>query len=181
MPEQIHPNPTLRKRLNGVAWVISTAVLLVVASMRQIHFETDIDFRFLPAVYSSLNTLTALILIAAFIAIKQRRITTHQRLMTLAILSSFLFLLGYVIYHTTTPETPFGGEGWVRPVYFFLLITHVVLAAVIFPFILFTFIRGYTGFFEAHKAMARWVFPLWLYVALTGPILYLMIRPYYPH
>ncbi len=180
MTEQIPSNPTLRKKLNRIAWVISAAVLLVVAFMRRIHFDTDIDFRFLPAVYSTLNALTAFILVAAFIAIKRRRIQTHQRLMTLAILSSFLFLLGYVVYHTTTPETPFGGEGWVRTVYFFLLITHVVLAAVIFPFILFTFIRGYTGFFKEHKALARWVFPLWLYVALTGPVLYFMIRPYYP-
>jgi putative membrane protein len=92
---------------------------------------------------------------------------------------SALFLISYVLYHFTTPETRYGGQGTMRAIYFFFLITHVVLAAVTLPFILLTFTRAYTNQFERHKKMARWVFPLWLYVAVTGPICYLMLRPYY--
>ena len=99
--------------------------------------------------------------------------------MTLAMISSLLFLLGYVLYHITNADTKFGGVGTIRPIYFFLLITHIVLAAVIFPFILFTYIRAFTGQFIRHKKMARWVYWFWLYVAVTGPVLYLMIKPYY--
>ena len=103
--------------------------------------------------------------------------------MGLAIYAAFglsvAFLLCYVVYHFTTPATLYGGEGAIRTVYFFLLITHVVLAAGSFPFILFTFIRAYTNQIDQHKKMARWVFPIWLYVAVTGPICYFMLLPYY--
>jgi putative membrane protein len=92
---------------------------------------------------------------------------------------SVLFLLSYVAYHMTNDPTRYGGEGVMRGVYFFLLITHIVSAAVSFPFILFTLVAGLTNRFDAHRRMARWVFPLWLYVAVTGPVCYLMLRPYY--
>ena len=97
--------------------------------------------------------------------------------MIVAMTCSFIFLTMYIVYHTTTPETKYCGEGNIRYVYFFLLISHVILAAVIFPFILFTFIRGYTFQVEKHKKMAKWVFPFWLYVAVTGPVLYIMLNP----
>jgi putative membrane protein len=93
--------------------------------------------------------------------------------------TSALFLLSYVLYHFTTPETRFGGEGVIRYIYFFILITHIILAALTLPFILLTFNRAYTDQFDRHRKMARWVFPLWLYVAVTGPICYLMLKPYY--
>ncbi|MCL4157717.1 UNVERIFIED_CONTAM: hypothetical protein GTU68_034633 [Idotea baltica] len=105
----------------------------------------------------------------------------HRKLMTTAMLLSALFLLSYVVYHFTTPETKFCGEGAIRMVYFFFLITHIILAAAILPFILFTYIRAYTNQFEKHVKLARWVFPLWLYVAVTGPILFLMLSPCYNH
>jgi putative membrane protein len=173
------PNAALEKKLNKIAWVITAAVLLLVVMMRKIKIETSIDFSFLPAVYSSLNAVTAVILMAGLYLIKQKKVELHRKAMSLSVLTSLLFLLGYVLYHMTTPETKYGGEGAMRYVYFFLLITHVVLAAVIFPFILFTFIRAYTGFFDRHRQMARWVYWVWLYVALTGPVLYFMISPYY--
>ncbi len=172
-------NEALAGKLDRIAWVITAVVLLLVGAMRQIKLDAGIDFRFLPAVYSALNALTALILIYGYVAIRQKKIRQHQWAMTTAMISSMLFLLGYVLYHITTPETPYGGQGVMRYIYFFLLITHVVLAAVIFPFVLFTFIRGYTRLIERHRRLARWVYPLWLYVALTGPVLYFMIRPYY--
>jgi len=162
-----------------VAWVVTVAVLVLVSIMHKIHLDLPVDFRFLPAVYSGLNALTAIILLVGLYFIKNRQIEKHEKAMTAAMVTSLLFLLGYVLYHLTNADTPFGGQGWIRPVYFFLLITHIVLAAVIFPFILFTYIRAYTGQFGRHRKMARWVYWLWLYVAITGPILYLMIKPYY--
>ncbi len=172
-------NEQLAKRLDRWAWVVTIVVLALVAAMRQIKIEVGVDFRFLPAIYSTLNALTALILIYGYVQVKKKCIKAHQRAMTVAMITSLLFLLGYVLYHITTPETPYGGEGFVRYVYFFLLITHVVLAAIIFPFVLFTWIRGYTHLIPKHRKLAKWVYPLWLYVAVTGPVLYFMIRPYY--
>ncbi len=176
---QQQPDLALEKKLNRAAWATTAVVLLLVTFMHRIHFETGIDFSFLPAVYSVLNALTALILLAGLYFIKNKQREKHEKAMTLAMISSFLFLLGYVVYHVTNADTKFLGEGWIRPVYFFLLITHIVLAAVIFPFILFTYIRAFTGQFDRHKRMARWVYWFWLYVAVTGPVLYLMIKPYY--
>ena len=177
-----HPtgaNLPLAKKLSRWAWIVSGAVFLVVVFMRRIKIDTDIDFTFLPPLYSFLNGLTALVLIAAFVLIKNKRIEQHRKAMSLAMILSVLFLVGYVIYHITTPETLFCKEGSIRYVYFFLLISHIILAAVILPFILFTYIRAFTNQFDKHVKMAKWVFPLWLYVALTGPVLYLMLRPCY--
>ena len=173
------PYIALEKKLNRAAWATTVVVLLLVTFMHRIHFETGIDFSFLPAVYSALNALTAVILLVGLYFIKNKQREKHEKAMTLAMVSSLLFLLGYVLYHVTNADTRFLGEGWIRPVYFFLLITHIVLAAVIFPFILFTYIRAFTGQFDRHKRMAKWVYWFWLYVAVTGPVLYLMIKPYY--
>lgn len=173
------PNIALERKLNRWAYVISAAVLLLVGLMRRYKFDVGVDFSFLPPFHASLNALTAMVLIAAFWHIKNGRVEQHRKAIYLAMGTSALFLLSYVVYHFTTPETRYGGEGVMRNVYFFLLITHVMLAAVILPFVLFTFTRAYTHQFERHKTMARWVFPLWLYVAITGPICYLMLKPYY--
>ncbi|MCB0529743.1 MAG: DUF420 domain-containing protein [Saprospiraceae bacterium] len=176
----VQANIQLEKKLNTAAYVVSAVVLLLVGLMRRYKIDVGIDFSFLPPVHASLNALTAVILLFAFYYIKNKQIEKHRRSIYAAMLCSALFLISYVLYHFTTPETKYGGEGLMRTVYFFLLITHVVLAGLILPFILLTFTRAYTGQYERHKKMARWVFPLWLYVALTGPICYLMLRPYYP-
>ena len=172
-------NIALEKKLNTLAYVVSVVVLLLVGLMRRVKIETDIDFSFLPPVHASLNALTAVILVVAFIHIKNGRVEQHRKAIYAAIVTSALFLLSYVLYHFTTPETRFGGEGTIRYIYFFILVTHIVLAAVTLPFILLTFNRAYTDQFDRHKKMARWVFPLWLYVAVTGPVCYLMLKPYY--
>ncbi len=173
------PNAPLEKKLNVVAYVVSVVVLLLVGLMRRVKIDLGIDFHFLPPVHATLNAITALILLLALYYIKNKQIENHRRAIYAAMTTSALFLLSYVLYHFTTPETRFGGVGTIRTVYFILLITHVVLAAVTLPFILLTFNRGYTMQVERHRKMARWVFPLWLYVAITGPICYLMLRPYY--
>ncbi len=172
-------NIALEKKLNTLAYVVSVVVLLLVGLMRRVKIETDIDFSFLPPVHASLNALTAVILVVAFIHIKNGRVEQHRKAIYAAMVTSALFLLSYVLYHFTTPETRFGGEGTIRYIYFFILITHIVLAAVTLPFILLTFNRAFTDQFDRHKKMARWVFPLWLYVAVTGPVCYLMLKPYY--
>lgn len=174
------PNIALEKRLNVLAYIVSAVVLLLVVLMRRVDkIETGIDFSFLPPLHASLNALCAVILLLAFYFIKNKQVENHRRAIYAAMLCSALFLISYVLYHFTTPETRYQGQGAMRAVYFFFLITHVLLAAVTLPFILLTFTRAYTNQFERHKKMARWVFPLWLYVAVTGPICYLMLRPYY--
>ncbi|MBK8557655.1 MAG: DUF420 domain-containing protein [Lewinellaceae bacterium] len=179
MSTELQSNIQLEKRLNLVAYVVSFVVLLLVGLMRRYKFDLGIDFSFLPPFHASLNALTALILVAALYFIKNKRIEAHRKAIYTAMGTSGLFLLSYVLYHFTTPETRFGGEGAIRTVYFVLLITHVFLAAAILPFILLTFNRAYTGQFDRHKRMARWVYWVWLYVAITGPICYLMLKPYY--
>jgi putative membrane protein len=167
--------------LNIIAWIITVLVMAMVGGMQHIKLDSSIDFTFLPPLYSFLNGLTAILLIAALFFIKSKQVQKHRITMTLAAFFSLIFLVGYVLYHITTPETRFGGTGTIRFFYLLLLISHVILAAIIFPFILFTYIRAFTRQFEKHKKMARWVFWVWLYVAVTGPILYFMIKPYYNH
>ena len=173
------PNPELEKKLNRLAYVVSFVVLLLVGMMRRVKIDLGVDFSFLPPIHAGLNALAAIILIAAYYFVRTGQLDNHRKSIYAAMVCSGLFLVSYVLYHFTTPETKFGGTGLIRTVYFILLISHVVLAAVILPFILLTFTRAYTFQFDRHKKMARWVFPLWLYVAVTGPICYLMLKPYY--
>lgn len=167
------------KKLNLIAYVVSAVVLLLVGLMRRVKIDIGIDFHFLPPFHATLNALTAVILLVAFYYIKNKQVEQHRKAIYAAMVCSALFLLSYVLYHFTTPETRYGGTGILRTVYFFFLITHVVLAAVTLPLVLLTFNRAYTNQYDRHRKMARWVFPLWLYVAVTGPICYLMLRPYY--
>ncbi|MCP3930048.1 MAG: DUF420 domain-containing protein [Bacteroidetes bacterium] len=191
----MEPNLKLAKKLNTIAWVVTVFVLLLVGMMRRIKIELPEgwDFCFLPPFHAGVNALTFFVLLVAFYFIKQKRIEAHRKTIYIAVGLSVLFLLSYVTYHITTPETLFGdvngdrivspeeiaSVGSIRSVYFFFLITHILLAGIILPFILFTFVRAYTNQVEKHRKMAKWVFPLWLYVTLSGPICYLMLMPYY--
>ena len=184
----------LERKLNRVAWVLSAVVLLLIVLMRAVRIPTSIDFSFLPPVHATLNALAAVALVAALVFIKKKQIERHRAAIYAAMGLSVLFLISYVVYHFTSAEVRFGDAdhngvvdaaeraavGGLRPVYLVLLITHVTLAGVILPFILFTFNRAFTGQYARHRAMARWVFPLWLYVAVSGPLCYLMLRPFYP-
>lgn len=174
------PKLELARKLNIAVWIITVAVLGLVIGMRFISLDVGVDFSILPPIHATLNALAAVALIYAFVQIKRKNVDGHKRAMVVALAISTLFLVSYVLYHITTEAVRFGGEGAIRYVYFFFLITHVILAALIFPFILFTFVRSYTNQIEKHRRMARWVFPIWLYVAITGPICYLMLMPYYP-
>jgi putative membrane protein len=174
-------NIKLAKRLNILAGVVTIVVLLLVGMMRRPQFKiaTDIDFSFLPPFHATLNALVAVVLLFALYFIKNKNVEAHKKSIYTAMVLSAMFLLSYVVYHFTTEETKYCFEGASRNIYFFFLITHVVLAAVILPFILLTFIRAYTGQIEKHRKMAKWVWPFWFYVAVTGPICYLMLRPCY--
>jgi putative membrane protein len=167
---------TLRK----CVWLLTAIVLVVVGMMRNPKFHIilpgGISLDFLPAVYSALNCLVALSLILAVLAVKKGNLHAHRRFINAALILSGLFLLGYIAYHFTSTETKFTGTGWVRPVYFFLLITHIVFAALSLPFILLAYLAGWADRREAHRRLVKFVFPVWFYVAVSGPIVYLMLH-----
>jgi putative membrane protein len=159
--------------------VLSVVLPLAVAALFRVKIP-GYDFSFLPPIYATINGITAILLVIAVIAIKRNERKWHETLMKICIGCSALFLVLYVAYHITSDSTPYGGEGVLRAVYFFILITHIFLSITVVPFVLFTFSRALSGNFERHKALAKFTFPIWLYVAVTGVIVYLMISPYYP-
>jgi len=134
---------------------------------------------FLPPIYATINGITALVLILAVVQIKKGNRKYHERLMKMAMILSVIFLMLYIAYHMTSDSTKFGGEGAIKYVYYFILVTHIVLSIIVIPFVLITFVRGISGQFTRHKKIAKITFPLWLYVAISGVIVYLMISPYY--
>ncbi|MCD9017461.1 DUF420 domain-containing protein [Fulvivirgaceae bacterium QH1ED-6-2] len=138
------------------------------------------DLSFLPPIYASMNGITAVLLIAAVVAIKNGKRVLHERLIKICMLCSALFLVMYVLYHMTSDSTPFGGTGPIRYVYFVILISHILLSVIVIPFVLFSYVRALSGNFARHRKLAKVTFPIWLYVAVTGVIVYLMISPYYP-
>lgn len=180
----------MKQDLNAVElkyrkWIIilSITIPIVVAILFGIKLK-DFGFNveplnFLPPIYATINGFTAVLLIAAVIAIKNGKRKLHENLMKTAIACSVAFLGMYVAYHMTADSAKFGGEGIIRPIYFFILITHIVLSIIIIPLVLITFVRALAQRFDKHKKLARITFPLWLYVAITGVIVYLMISPYY--
>lgn len=174
-------NDVLAQKLMKVVWVLTVVVLGLVVAMRRIKLPLPegVDLSFLPALNAGLNTGVALLLIAGLVAVLKGRITLHRILMTLAVAFSVAFLLCYVAYHITTGETSYGGEGWAKTVYYIVLATHVILAAVSFPFILMTLVYAWTNQFGRHKRLSRRIYPVWLYVAVTGPVVYWMLQPYY--
>ena len=170
------------KELSVRKWVIavSIAVPLVVAVLLGIREPIgNLDTTFLPPIYAAMNGLTAICLVAAVMAIKKGKRKLHENLIKLCMAFSLLFLLMYVVYHVTTGHTVYGGEGISKGIYFFILITHIALSIGILPIVLFTYVKAWSGNFESHKKWAKIAFPLWLYVAVTGVIVYLMLRPYY--
>ena len=175
----LEPKPRQLKILTRASWMVSIAVFALVAAMSRYTFEVDVDFSFLPALHAVLNSLVAICLVLAVCSIKKKNISGHKRFIAAAVIFSSLFLVSYVVYHSTHGEVRHGGEGLVKTIYLIILASHIILAAVSLPFILITLSLGLTNHFERHRKMARWVFPLWLYVAVTGPVCYLMLRPYY--
>lgn len=176
---------TLEKKYNKLIIAVSIIIPLVVAILFGVKLK-DFGYNveplsFLPPIYAATNGITAVVLIWAVIAIKNGKQKLHERLMTFAIALSVAFLVMYVAYHMTSDSTKFGGEGVLRYVYFIILITHILLSIAIIPLVLITYVRALAKRFDRHRKIAKITFPLWLYVAVTGVIVYLMISPYYAH
>jgi uncharacterized membrane protein YozB (DUF420 family) len=133
----------------------------------------------LPAVNATLNGISAILLVIGYVLIRRRRIEQHRRVMIAAFATSTLFLICYVIYHANVGSKPFTGQGPIRSVYFFVLITHIVLAAFVPPMALITLVRGLRARYDRHARLARWTLPIWLYVSVTGVIVYVMLYQLY--
>lgn len=172
---------TRERRFNRWINVVSIAVPVVVALLFGVRLPSVEPLSFLPPIYASINGLTAALLLAALWAIVSGKQRLHQNLMTTCIALSLLFLLMYVAYHMTSDSTSYGGEGILRYIYFFILITHILLSIIVIPLVLRTYAKAYLKDFEGHKKLAKITFPIWLYVAITGVVVYLMISPYYAH
>ena len=176
-------NNISEKKYNVWIAILSIAIPLVVAllfgvNLRKLGYDVK-PLSFLPPIYATINGITAVILVWAVISIKNGKRKLHENLMKTAIALSVAFLAMYVAYHMTSIETKFGGTGIIRPIYFFILITHISLSVIIIPLVLVTYVRALSQRFDKHKKIARITFPIWLYVAVTGVIVYLMISPYY--
>lgn len=193
---QLTTYPDKEKGLKILIWVVSVVVLLLVGAMRQFKLPVPEgwDVNFLPAVNATLNGLTAVALVFSLYFIKQKNVVAHRSANAVALGLSVLFLLCYVVYHFTTPEVIYGDSdrdgllsvaesaavAGMRPFYLTILLSHIALAGILLPFILLTTLRALVGKYTLHRKMARIVWPLWLYVAITGPVVYLMLRSYYP-
>lgn len=162
----------------GLSVVVCGLVLVLILVPELLRVE-GLDVSALPAFHATLNGSVAVLLAVGYLLIRKRRIAAHRLCMVGAFALSSVFLISYVIYHSQAPTSTFGGEGWVRPVYFFVLITHVVLAPVALPLALWAVIRGLRDEVARHRRVARWTLPIWLYVAVTGVVVYLMMAPYY--
>lgn len=168
-----------KKIITALSIIIPIAVAaLFGVNLRKLGFDVE-PLTFLPPIYASINGLTAVLLILAVIAIKKGNRKLHEQLNTTAIACSLMFLLMYIAYHMTSDSTSFGGEGVVKYVYYFILITHIVLSVIVIPFVLLTYMKAKLTNFVEHRKIAKKTFPIWLYVAVTGVIVYVMISPYY--
>ena len=166
-------------KYNKLIILVSVLIPVVVALLFTVKLPNVEPLSFLPPIYASINGLTALILISALIAIKNKKIQLHSLLMKCAIALSLVFLVMYVAYHMTSDPTPYGGSGILRTTYYFILISHILLSIGIIPLVLVTYVRAISNLFIEHKKIARYTFPIWMYIAVTGVIIYLMISPYY--
>jgi len=162
----------------ALTFVVGGLIITLIGFPQALRVE-GLDVSRLPRLHATLNGITAVLLALGFLAIRSGHIKAHLRLMSLCFVLSCVFLASYVIYHSQAPPSHFGGEGWIRPVYFSILLTHVSLAAVLLPLALFTLARALRGELERHRAVARWALPVWMYVTVTGVLVYWMMVPYY--
>lgn len=176
--------PALKKNDKLANWligIVSIVVFIVVVLLGRIEWKVDLGFdpHVFARVNAVVNSLVAVLLLAGLIAIKQRKYVLHKQLMFAAMILSIVFLVSYICHHLFAGDTKFGGEGAIRYFYFIILISHIFLATIILPFILFTAYRALVSEFPRHKKLAKITWPIWFYVAVTGVIVYFMISPYY--
>lgn len=178
LPALIKKNDRQAKLLIGI---VSFVVFAAVVVLSRVKLEVDLGFdvHLFARINAIINSVVSVLLVAGLVAIKWGKYQGHKQIMFTAMVLSALFLVSYIGHHLLAGDTKFGGEGWIRPVYYFILITHIFLAAIILPFILFTAYRALVAEWPAHKKLARITWPIWFYVALTGVLVYLLISPYY--
>lgn len=174
-------NENIETKYNKLIVFLSIIIPVAVAalfgiSLKKLGFDVE-PFSFLPPIYASINGLTAVVLIIAVVAIKYGKRKLHENLMKFAIACSIAFLLMYVAYHMSSDSTAYRGE--YKMLYYFILVTHIILSIAIIPLVLITYVKTLAKQFDKHKKIAKITFPIWLYVAITGVIVYLMIAPYY--
>lgn len=169
------------KKARILIWIFSFVIFSAIAAMGAIHLKVDPGFNvhIFASINAVINTIVTLLLAAALVAVKLRKLLLHKRLMMTAMLLSVIFLVSYVCHHLFAGDTKYGGTGGIRYVYFFILTTHIFLAAIIMPFVLFTAYRALIAEFPKHKKLARITWPIWFYVSMTGVLVYLFISPYY--
>jgi putative membrane protein len=174
--KSLHPDKV--KNVRKLIIVLSIVIPVAVAILFKVKIP-GYDLSFLPPFYAGINGLTAVLLIGALIAIKNKNVNLHQTLIQASLFLSVLFLLCYVAYHITSDSTAYKGD--LPGVYFPLLISHIVLSVAVIPIVLFTYLFAWQGDFVKHKKWTKFAFPIWLYVAVTGVIVYFMIAPFYQH
>jgi putative membrane protein len=167
------------KRAKTLIYVASVAVPLVVALLLVVPPIENEAFKILPPIYATINGITALLLLFALVAIKQKKVELHRKLIRFSLLLSLLFLACYVAYHLTSESTAMPDTVSYKPVYLILLLTHILLSVVVIPLVLFTYLFAWQGDFQRHKKWTRFTWPIWFYVAVSGVAVYLMISPYY--
>ncbi|QIP17590.1 DUF420 domain-containing protein [Spirosoma aureum] len=175
--------PLQEQKANRIINILSLAIPIAVAVLLGIRQKVDLGdwTTYLPHINGIINSITSVLLLVGLYFIRQKNVEAHKRTMLSAFTLGSLFLVSYVLYHLTNESTPFGGQGWVRPVYYFLLISHIVLSVVVVWFVLRAVYFALSGQIQKHKQIVKYTFPIWLYVSITGVVVYLMIKPYYIH
>jgi len=176
---QLEQHRKYGRLINTLAIVIP----LVVAILLGVRQKVDLGrwTTYLPHINAVLNTVTAVLLMVGYYFIKNKKVTAHRNTMLSAFVLGFLFLISYVLYHLSNESTPFGGQGLVRPIYYFLLVSHIVLSVVVVWFVLRAVYFALSGQFDKHRQVVKWAYPIWLYVSITGVVVYFLIAPYYQH
>lgn len=169
------------KKANWLILSFSVIVFLIIAVLGRVHLQVDLGFdvHIFALANALINSVVAILLVIALVVVKKGDYELHKKIMLFAMVLSILFLVSYICHHLFAGDTRFGGSGGIKLFYYVILFTHIPLAGIILPFILFTAYRGLVGDYRRHKKIARVTWPLWLYVAITGPIIYILISPYY--
>lgn len=178
LPASIQKND---KKASLLIILFSVIVFVAVVFLSRIKLEVELPFNvhLFATVNAILNSLVSILLVVGLIAVKNARYQLHRNVMMSAMILSLLFLVSYICHHLFSESTSYGGEGAIKTLYYFILITHIILAAVILPFILYTSYRALVAEWPAHRKLAKITWPIWFYVSVTGVIVYLMISPYY--
>ncbi|MCX7606887.1 MAG: DUF420 domain-containing protein [Bacteroidia bacterium] len=169
------------KGIRRLIWGVSIGIPVVVVILLSLpRIDIGVDTRFIPKLNALINTSVTILLGVGYFLIRRGQREAHKKVMLVAFALSVLFLVSYVVYHLTHEEVRFGGAGWIKGVYLFVLITHIGLSVFVVPLALFTLYPALSRRFSHHRRIARWTFPIWLYVSVTGVLVYLFLSPYYP-